>query len=317
MRANAYLKDDEANNQEVLELHSYFQDEINFDIHNTQIKFASRDQIDDLKTLLIKRLKEQKAKLQSWLNQDKSMNFDLFFDFTQPSSRQDSWDLLKVYDCTNFIERNSLLNSVVGEEQWVVQNFNDIPSLTGCNVTQRIAKVVKPINIRSRAFTLNISFTLCGESCFNIITRSKQNNEETTIIKFAKTGKGSSQRLFLLFGVLGSTKKEIVYTKKTEIPVLTLKQHHIDKNYLDISCCVHDNGDQFLVVSGEVNQATNQYFKARYEQIVPYFEEFFIYMFAEKDNAVIKKLRLKLGDRENFTESKDKSRMTQRCCQIF
>lgn len=48
-------------------------------------------------------------------------------------------------------------------------------------------------------------------------------------------------------------KKDIVYTKKTEIPVLTLKDCHIKNNYIEVSCNILDNGDQFLVISGEVN----------------------------------------------------------------
>lgn len=62
MKANVYITEMQTENPEIIELQGIFFEDSKFDIANTEIKFASIQEIEDMKTLMIKRLKEQKNK---------------------------------------------------------------------------------------------------------------------------------------------------------------------------------------------------------------------------------------------------------------
>ena len=101
MKANVYIADDETENPEIVQLQGIFQEDSKFDIAKTEIKFASMREIEDLKTLIVKRVKEQKNKLKSWLKDDKEIQCDIYFDFTQELISQHHIDKFKVYEGNN------------------------------------------------------------------------------------------------------------------------------------------------------------------------------------------------------------------------
>jgi len=316
MTTKIYAPSAKYEQNDVIELPTYFHENLTFDVNQTKLKFASQKQVDDLNSKSKSKAQEQKKKLSSWLSTDRDLTFDTYFDFTLPSDVSQA-EVFQVFPANHIQENDQNVNdSPLAKKAWKVNDMNNIPQLSGCDLTQRVAKVLKPINIRSLAYTMNINFALCGESSLNIITRSKQDNEETTVIKFLKTGKGAEQRLFLYFGILDKKNKDVIYTKRTEIPVMLTDELQIKNNFLEVSCSIHDNGDQSLVVSGEINCSSKYHFKAKYEQIIPYFEDFNLYMYGEKDNVIVKKLRLKVIHRETGSFM-DPERMHGKCCEIF
>jgi len=315
MTAKFYAPADKYEQNDVIELPTYFHEDLTFDVNQTKLKFASQKQVDDLNLKSQSRLKEQKKKITGWLSTDRDLTFDAYFDFTLPNDAEQA-EVFQVFSSSTQESEKNREELPLTKNAWKVNNLKNIHQLSGCDLTQRVAKVLKPINIRSRAFTININFVLCGESSLNIITRSKQDNEETTVIKFLKTGKGAEQRLFLYFGILDRKNKDVVYIKRTEVPIMLTDEVQIKNNFLEVSCSIHDNGDQFLIVSGEINGCSRYHFKAKYEQIIPYFEDFNLYMFGEKDNVIVKKLRLKLIHRERDMFM-DPRMMQGKCCSIF
>ena len=318
MTAKLYLSPDNIASPDVIELQTFFHEDLVFDVNHTKMQFASKDQVDDLSKRSMAKLREQKLKIQDWMNIDKSIDFDVFYDFTQTQTPQEQEDLFQVFKCDkNPHENDKLPQTPLSIGEWKVSELDNIREMSGCNLSQRMATLKSSINIRSKAFIMNANFILWGDSSLNFITRSKHNNEETTVIKFLKSGSGPEQRLFLYFGILDKPNKSIKYTKRTEIPVILTEYNQIKKDFLEVSCSIHDNGDQFLIVSGEVNHSSKYHFKAKYEQIIPYFEDFNVYIYGEKQTVVLKKLRLKLIPRKDLGKIKAEKVMHSKCCSIF
>lgn len=317
MTTRFYLSTERDANPDVLELQTYFYETLEVDMGHQKLKFATLKQIDNLKFLCLRRLKEQKAKAGSWLKEDQKTNFDLLFDFTDGKLNEKSKALFQISPYKDQNEESEADISSLDENTCRIRALDAIPELTGLNISHKLIKLQKPINLRSRALGIEVKFILHGNSCLNILTRSNLSNEEGTLIKFVKTGFASDQRLFLFFGTKLKDTTEIVYLKKTEIPIFGLAERQAENNYIDIKCSIHDNGDQFLLINMEVNQSPAYQFNTKYDHVIPYFEDFCIYFFGEKPFTLIKELRLYSTDREDISQKEVSSTFKAQCCEMF
>ena len=147
----------------------------------------------------------------------------------------------------------------------------------------------------------SLFFILKDNAKFSYLLRASENlnNQEAYIIQFFKEGHGSDQRLFLGIGKLVQDKKEFLFIKKCEIPILELKPYHINNDLISIRATIIDFGTDRMTISVQVND--NKAFKLKYTDILlPSFDNFNIFAIGDGKNIFIKRICLELLDRIEY-----------------
>ena len=314
MSTKLYIHSDKSSTADIVQLTSFFHEDHTLLFNSVKLKFASSLQIDIIKNMIQHRLLEQTHNQEKWAKLDKKLYTNCFIDFLQTQNMEAS--SFGIFSCDRITDNVEGQLSVL-EEEWRAEKMNNIASVSGCDLTNRMCIINDPVNIRSKAFTLSLSFLLLGDSSLSIATRSQLNNQETTIVRFMKTGLGEEQRLFLFFGILDKLTNEIVYTKRSEIPIIYLDEMTKRKNFVEINCTIHDNGDQFLTVNGDINCSSKNEFKVVHEQVIPYFQDFKIRMYGEKSTVIMKQIKLNTVERKDFAQQKEEKETLSKCCSIF
>ena len=245
----------------------------------------------------------------------KSFYASQFYDTNIKFASHEKIDLIKLLVSQKLAIQRMILKEFNGVTQENLKFLYDFQS-------DRMMKINKDINLTFKSLKLKFELRITGQSCFNIVSRSKQfQNEETYIIKLAKVDKGLNQRLFLLVGFYDQDNLEFMFSRKTEIPLLNLTPQNIQYDYVDISLTLIDNGNDKLLIEGCINGNKKHGFKCITDKVtIPYFEAFSVYYFGEGLCTIIKLMRFEIKDRIDIDKKMKKTfgkNDEKCCCSIF
>lgn len=272
------------------------------------IKYASTSLVESMKQKSREKIEIQEKNFKEWGRKDMKFRWDLICKFSTSEIVPSDFQVAKL----NARDQTMNLENV----EWGILKKKSISKHDALRVSSRLYTLTRPINLRSQALKIDLEILLVGECQFNLVTRSNLlTNEETAVIRFTKFETYDSHRLFLMFGVLDKTSREIVLIKKTEIPIFKQKDEQ-----MHIAVSIIDNGNDVISVSGIVNKNLRNTFRMTSEKIlIPNFEDFNLLFYGLGTSVLLKTFRLEIMDRlsdDSFVK-KTKEADCHACCNIF
>lgn len=289
-------------------------------------RFASDFLIKHSSELLKDRVLLQSQNYSNWFRQDsKLIGLIVNKDFTTKFENSHIVKIPEIFQIKKIKlnqENNSIGFEIDESEEWSAFNEKIDKSSKGVHLFNQIMKMNRKINLKCLGVRVFLQFSLEGPSSnLSVLLRSNQkiSNEEVILVQFVKDGNEYNSRLFVLIGKLNENKREFVYLKKCEVPLIEQKENFVLEDKLEIKTTIVDFGNDKIQLHIEVEGKSNKPLKLKYSELcIPFFDDFFFYVVGNGDNTFVKKLILEFFDRKEWESDSTGDFTFGKChCKIF